>query len=163
MRGCIKFSDGKVAWFTEDDYHEVLAKLTDTQREQLVTLLRNRLGKRNPLPVDVDSDVYESWYEDTHRKVGGGGGQESVKVKKTGGKKLSVRDWHSKSDSDRNIIWLRNMGFRKTWDKDLGYQYIHIGIVLDLSLLSLSHDEFKIRVGGLFNGTGQVQQENKET
>lgn len=161
MRGCIKFSNSKVVWFTDDNYKEVLAELTDKQREQLVTLLRHRLGPRNPLPVDVSAEAYELWYEDTHRKdvmLGGGSGAESAKINKNGGKKLSLKVWHDKGDSDQNIVWLRNRGFRKRWDNNVGYKYIYGPIVLDLEWIGqLDHHSFKVRVEDLINGTRQIQ------
>lgn len=155
MRGCIKFDNGDVLWFSESNYREVVHLLTDNQKHQLAELLRRRLGDRNPLPVDVDPDAYQAWYEDTHRKdvmLGGGSGAESAKINRKGGKKYSFKDWQSKGDSDRNVYWLRNAGFRKRWDNSVGYRYIHRdGAEVDPTMIGrLDHDQFKIMVLGLF-------------
>lgn len=154
MRGCIKFSDGSVLWFTEDNYVDIIGRLDEEQKQQLVTLLRSRLGPSS-IPVDVDPEVYSAWYEDTHRKdviLGGGSGSEPAKVNKKGGKKFSVKDWHDKSDGDRNIVWLRNQGFKKRWDRHVGYMYRRDHVDIDLTLLSLDHELFKVKITEMMEG-----------
>lgn len=160
MRGCIKFSDGDVLWFTDDNYRNIINGLTDNQRDQLATLLRSRLGPRNPLPVDVDPETYEVWHEDTHRKDvilgGGSSNSDGNKINKKGGKKYSLKDWHDKGDGDQNICWLLNIGFKKRWSKKVGYRYLKGIVEVDVNLIGmLDHEDFKVKVSMLLEGIDQ--------
>lgn len=158
MKGCIRFSNGDVIWFCEDNYEEIVKQLPDHQKEQLRTLLLQRLGPKTDNEFGVEPDVYSCWYDSIHRDdiIMGGGSSNSdgSKINKKGGKKYSLKSWQDKGDSDRNLCWLRNEGFKKRWDKDLGYKYLKsVGlfqIEVPIEWISnLSHDLFKVKVNTL--------------
>lgn len=150
MRGWIRFTNGDEIHFTDLAF---IATLSDRHKEQIADILRQRLGPKPKNEFGVDDEVYQAWYDSIHRDdimLGGGSKNGESRMNKKGTKKL-VRDWSSKSDAEQNITWLRGIGFKRRWDKDLGYTYRWHDSEIPLDWLSVNHDEFKIKVGELLS------------
>ena len=155
MHGCIRFSNGKVLWFNENNLDEVIATLTDKQRQQIIDILKKRLGPEASNEFGIDEDVHKVWRESVHRKdvkLGGGSKNGESNINKKGTKKLT-RNWHEKGDSEKNLTWLFSIGFRRKWSKDLGYTYRKYGgleIPTDW-IQELDHEHFKVKVKELLD------------
>lgn len=148
MKGRITLSDGTILEFNDLNYYEVVQSLTNDQKYQLAEMLRERLGPKEEPPVDAE--VYWAWYDDVHKNnvAHGGGGNAETKINKKGGKKYSHKPWAEKSDGERNLIWLRSVGFKKKWDKESGYRYFYKRIEIDPNLIDqMLHEKFKEVIG----------------
>lgn len=149
MQGCIKFTNGKILWFNDNNLHEVIEGLTEKQRDQVIEILKGRMGPKPANEFGVDEDVHTAWHESVHRKdiiLGGGSKNGESNINKKGTKKL-VRNWKDKGEGERNITWLMNVGFRRRWGKDVGYVYKRDDYAIPHEWLQdLDHEMFKHKV-----------------
>lgn len=154
MRGAIRFSNGEIVRFDANNYKEVISKLTDSQRHQLASILLDRMGHEPGNEFGIDEEIYRAWLDLTHRRdVKRGGGSRNVesKVNKMG-KKLTRR-WRDKGEAEKNLTLLFRLGFKRKWNKDVGYVYLKpaVGEVPIHWIVELDHERFQHRVKELMN------------
>jgi hypothetical protein len=149
VRGRIVFDNGASWAFDESNYESVIQSLTEEQRHSMARLLLGKLGPRNEHPFDPE--VFECWYEDTHRKdliMGGSSSNSDSKINKKGGKKYSLKEWKNMSEAEKNLKWAKMNGVKLKWNKDKGYTYTLRGQELNVVWFDeLTHEEFKGRIG----------------
>ena len=99
----------------------------------------------------MDDEVFSSWYEDAHKdniSHGGGSKNGESNINKKGTKKL-VRTWQDKGEPEINLMWLLKTGFKRRWDKDVGYRFTHRISKVEVPVTwftEFDHTEFKSRV-----------------
>jgi len=155
MHGCIKFSNGKVLWFNDSNFPEIISGLTEKQKDQLADILINRLGPKPDNGFGVSQEVHSVWHESVHRNdihLGGGSKNGESNINKRGTKKM-VREWKDKGDHERNLTLLMTLGFKRKWDKRIGYSYKKYGgIEVPIEWIQeLDHGTFKLKVKGLLD------------
>lgn len=149
MRGSIKFSNGKVVYFNDQNMNKVFDRLTKKQKRQIKRILFKKM--RSPNEYNINEEVYECWHEDVFGKnvqFKGGSKNGSTKINKKGSPKL-IRKWDEKGDREKNLTWLHVVGFRRKWFKDIGYVYRYLGIEIPSKMLEMEHEEFKRTIEGL--------------